>query len=489
MNAAIPVFSGSSFFYYKYPLTNDRLLDSLDEPPSFISYSFQYMADISMSADPLSAFSLTGFLLVLVLGLLLSALFSGSEVAFFSLVNQMDKLDRDQKPGGKDLRIIRMLEKPRRLLATILIGNTFANIVSAVIAAVLTGRLAAYYGFPEFVVFTVEILVITFMILILSEITPKIIAINNPLKFSRRLSGFIYLFFLLLTPVSKTIAESTIALEKRLPKPMNRMTTADLKTMAEVSEKSGSIRQDEREIIENVIEFGHTTVREIMTSRVNIVAVSVNHTLKEVVEIIREKGLSRMPLYDNDLDTILGVIYAKDVLPYINSDLENSEVKWESVARNALFIPSTKKLDDLLRDFQHEKTHLAIVVDEYGGTEGLVTLDDILEEIVGDMGDEYDDDEEKLFKKFKSGVYIFDAKVDLDDMEEILDCKITSPDDEFETLGGLVYHLTERIPNVGERLRYMNLELTVHSVRNNRVRKLRVKLIPETRKSSADNVS
>lgn len=464
-------------------------MDSLDEPSGHFVFAYRYLADITVSAEPLSVVSLTGYLTVLVLGLLLSALFSGSEVAFFSLVSQMDKLDRDQKPGGKDMRIIRMLEKPRRLLATILIGNTFANIVSAVIAAVLTGYMAAYYGFPEIIVFTVEILVITFMILILSEITPKIIAINNPLRFSRRMAGFIYFHFLLFSPVSKLIAESTISLEKYLPKPLNRMTTQDLMTMAEVSEKSGSIKEDEREIIENVIEFGHTTVREIMTSRVNIVAISVHQTLKEVVEIIREKGLSRMPLYENDLDTIIGVIYSKDVLPYINSDLESNDVKWESVARNALFIPSTKKLDDLLRDFQHEKTHLAIVVDEYGGTEGLVTLDDILEEIVGDIGDEYDDNEEKLFKKFKSGVYIFDAKVDLDDMEEILNCKITSPDDEFETLGGLVYHLMERIPNVGERLQYKNLELTVHSVRNNRVRKLRVKILPKVKKSSEENVN
>jgi putative hemolysin len=185
-----------------------------------------------------------------------------------------------------------------------------------------------------------------------------------------------------------------------------------------------------------------------------------------------------MPLFENDLDTILGVIYSKDVLPYINTDLVDHPINWKTIARKALFIPATKKLDDLLRDFQQEKTHIAIVVDEYGGTEGLVTLDDILEEIVGDIGDEYDDQEEKLYTRFKNGVYIFDAKIDLDDLDEILGTSISSDDDEFETLGGLIYHLTERIPNVGERMHYKNLELTVHSVKNNRVKKLRVK--PET---------
>jgi gliding motility-associated protein GldE len=418
------------------------------------------------------------FTLMLV-GLLLSALYSGSEVAFFSLVNQIDQL----RPGGgeygsKDSKILKMLQKPRRLLATILIGNTFANIVSSVMAAVITGKIAAYYGFSEVIVYSVEIIVLTFMILILSEITPKVIAINNPLKVSRRMVGFVYVHFILFMPVSKIIAESTMSLEKTLPKPNNKMTAQDLKTMAEMSEQEGSLKGDEREIIENVIEFGNITVREIMTSRVNIVAVPVNATLEEVIQLIQEKGLSRMPLFENDLDNISGVIYSKDVLPYINSDMGEQLINWKTIARKALFIPATKKLDDLLRDFQHEKTHIAIVVDEYGGTEGLVTLDDILEEIVGDIGDEYDDQEEKLYTRFKNGVYIFDAKIDLDDLDEILNTSISSDDDEFETLGGLVYHLTERIPNVGERMIYKNLEMTVHSVKNNRVKKLRIKLMP-----------
>ncbi|MEX1010602.1 MAG: CNNM domain-containing protein [Balneolaceae bacterium] len=446
------------------------------------------MTGITEAADPLTLGTVAIFLAVILLGLIFSALYSGSEVAFFSLVNQMEKLDRDQKKGGRDLRIIRMLEKPRRLLGTILICNTFANVITSVTAAVLTGRIAHQSGLPETAVFAIEVIAITFMILILSEITPKIVAINNPLRLSRRLSGFVYFHYVMLQPVSKLIATSAQSIERLLPRPTNRMTSDDLKTMAEVSEKSGSIHGDEREIIENVIEFGNITVREIMTSRVNIVAVSVDQSLREVVSLIREKGLSRMPLFENDLDNILGVIYAKDVLPYINSDLDGTTINWRSIARKALFIPSTKKLDDLLRDFQHEKTHLAMVVDEYGGTEGLVTLDDILEEIVGDIGDEYDENEEKLFTRFKNGVFIFDARIDLDDMEEILEMEVTSDEDEYETLGGLVYHLLERIPNVGERLIYRNLELTVHSVRNNRVKKLRVKVIP-TRTQSVETES
>lgn len=450
----------------------------MDDPSSLLLFiDFIFQGEETILFDPtLNLVDLSIQIACIILGLLFSALFSGSEVAFFSLANQEDLLTEGEIEGTADKLIVRMLERPRRLLATILIGNTFANIVASVLAAVVTGSLVAYFGLSELFVYIVEVIVVSFMILILSEITPKVIAINNPLKVARRMSRFIYVLFLLFKPFSSIIANSTLSLEERLPKPDSKMTTEDLMTMAEVSEQEGSIKSDEREIIENVIVFGSTTVREIMTSRVNIVAISTDDSLDDVLDLIRAKGLSRMPIYENDLDNILGVIHSKDVLPYINADIERATINWRTIARKALFIPSTKKLDDLLRDFQQEKTHIAIVVDEYGGTEGLVTLDDILEEIVGDISDEYDEMEERLYTKFKSGVYIFDARIDLDDMEEILHCELTSDEDDYETLGGLIYHLTERIPNVGERVYYRDLELTIHSVENNRVKKLRVKV-------------
>jgi len=462
----------------------------LDDPDSLhFILSFLIQAhDATLFDGSLDTVDLILQFFFIVLGLIFSALFSGSEVAFFSLSNQQDVLTEGGISGSADELILRMLERPRRLLATILIGNTFANIITSVLAAVATGNIVAYFGFSEILVYTLEVLVLTFMILILSEITPKIIAINDPLKSARKISRFIYGLYILLLPLSKLIANSTLSLEERLPKPDSKMTSEDIMTMAEVSEMEGSIKSDEREIIENVIEFGTTSVREIMTSRVNIVAVSTENSLNEVLALIREKGLSRMPLYENDLDNILGIIYSKDVLPYINSDIERTTINWRTIARKALFIPATKKLDDLLRDFQQEKTHIAIVVDEYGGTEGLITLDDILEEIVGDISDEYGESEEQLYTQFKNGVYVFDAKIDLDDMEEILEIELTADDDDFETLGGLVYHLTERIPNVGERVYYKGLELTIHSVQNNRVRKLRVKLNEDDAKQKKSRV-
>lgn len=433
--------------------------------------------------EALSTFDITLQILIIILGFIFSAIFSGSEVALFSLANQHDSLDQRESAGSVDQLLIRMLERPRRLLATILIGNTVANIVSSVLAAVLTGYVASFLGLSEVAIFSIEIVVLTFTLLILSEITPKVIAINNPIKTARFLGRFIYAFFILLKPLAKLIADSTVILEKKLPRPSSNMTSEDIMTIAEVSEQEGSIRSDEREIIENIIESGTTKVHEIMTSRTDIIAISTSQSLEDIVSIIREKGLSRMPLHENDIDNILGVIHSKDLLPYIHSNIERTVINWRTIARKALFIPATKKLDDLLRNFQQEKTHIAIVVDEYGGTEGIITLDDVLEEMIGDISDEYAEDEEKLFTKFKTGVYLFDAKIDLDDMEEVLDIEITDPDDNFETLGGLIYYLTERIPKVGEQAYYKGLQFTIHSVQKNRIRKIKVKINHKEQKS------
>ncbi len=450
-------------------------MDTFNDPVGF--YSFIYTFIDALAAGDINPVYIGIQIFILLIGLIFSAVFSGSEVAFFSIANSPELLN--EKENAYDKYIAKMLDKPRRLLATILIGNTFSNIVASVIAAFVTGNLAAHYGFPDVAVYTIEIVVLTFVILILSEITPKIIAINDPLKVSRRYALLIHFFYVIFAPFSRLIAASTINLEKYLPKPQNKISTEDIIAITEVGEKDGTIHEDEREIIENVIEFGNTAAREIMTSRVNMVALSVESSLLDVISIIQEKGYSRMPMYEGDLDTIIGIVYAKDILPFIGVENKNKPLNWKKVTRKVLFIPAGKKVDDLLRDFQIEKTHIAIVVDEYGGTEGMVTMDDILEEIIGDMADETGEGETKQYRKFNNGIYIFDAQIDLDDMEEIIDLEITSEDDEFESLGGLIYHLKEDLPTVGERTTYKGLELTVQSVENNRIKKVRVKLLEE----------
>lgn len=428
----------------------------------------------SIQSEGLNVISLLIQVFIVVLGLVFSALFSSAEVAFFSLSGNLSKEQKAEYANDKPLqRVLFMLDSPRRLLATILIGNTVANIVTAVLAAVITGQLLFLTDIPDAIVYAIEVVIITFIIVILAEITPKILALKNDIKVARRLSGIIYGFYLFLAPIAKILAQSAIFLEKKLPKPSDNFSAEDLRTIAEVGELQGSLQGDEREIIENVIEFGNTTVREIMTSRVNIVAISTEDSFEEVLEVIREKSVSRMPLYDETLDNIIGVIYTKDLLQFLDLEAPDYVINWKSLARRALFIPPSKKLDDLLRDFQSEKTHLAIVVDEYGGTEGIVSLDDVLEEIVGEIHDEYSG-HETLYTRRKNGDYIFDAKIDLDDMGDILSIELAEDNDEYETLGGLIYHLLERIPEVGEKVVFKGLELTVHKVDNNRVTKVSV---------------
>ncbi len=342
-------------------------------------------------------------------------------------------------------------------------------------AAVITGELLVLFSVPDYIVYTIEVLAITAVIVIVSEITPKIIAIKSPKNTAMSLSLFLYVFYILFAPLAKWLGSTALSIEKRLPRPTEKFTSDDLKTIADLGELQGSILEDEREIIENVIEFGNTTVREIMTSRVDVIAVSTEDTLEEVMALIRDKSVSRMPLYEEDLDNILGIIHTKDLLPYITKSSKKDIINWKQIARKAIFIPPSKKLDDLLRDFQREKTHVAIVVDEYGGTEGIVSMDDVLEEIIGEMNDEYSG-QETLFTRRKNGDYIFDAKIDLDDLGDILGVDIVTDDDEYETLGGLIYHILERIPEPGEKVTYKNLNLTVHKIENNRVTKVVVSL-------------
>jgi gliding motility-associated protein GldE len=409
-------------------------------------------------------------LATIVLGLMFSGIFSGAEVAFFSIGNT-SAVQTDPSLGT----VGKMLAKPRRLLATILIGNTFANIVTAVVAAVMTAELLHSFAVPDWVIFTAEIAVITFIILIVSEITPKIIALKNPLIVARRLSIIVYPVFILLTPFSVVIAKLTNWLEDRLPKPNNVISPEDLKTIAEVGQTQGTLKEDEREIIENMVDFGNTTVIEIMTSRVDIIALSTEDTLGEALSLIRKESVSRLPLYEKDLDHILGVVHTKDLLAFLDQDLK-SVPSWSTLARPALFIPSTKRLDDLLRDFQAQKNHLAIVVDEYGGTEGIVSLDDVIEEIIGDLGGDDDGPAEVLYTRRKNGDYIFDSKINLEDMSDVLGIGLANDDDEFETLGGLVYHLMERIPEMGEEISYRGVDLHIHKVEKNRVTKVRARI-------------
>ncbi len=411
-------------------------------------------------------------LCVIILGLAFSFIFSGAEVALFSIKgSELDQLNSLANHSSIHGNIKKMIENPRRLLSTILIGNTFANIIVSIISAVITGQLASVFHFPEVFIYVIEILVVTFILVIISEITPKVIAIKNPLQTAVRLNHIIYGFYILMTPISILIAKSAHSIESKLPYKSHEISGEDILTIAEVGEEKGSLKGDEREIFENVVEFGQTAVKEIMTSRVDIVAVSLDDELGEVIDTILVRKLSRMPLYGDDLDDILGVINAKDLLPYLKTDFQNTAINWKTIARKVLFVPTTKRLDDLLKEFKKEKTHMAIVVDEWGGTEGLVTLDDVLAEIIGNIGDETSSPEQ-LFEKMSDNSFSFDAKINVEEAEEILETQLSGENDQYETLAGLVYHILERIPENNEKLHFKDVEITVLEVENNRIKKV-----------------
>ncbi|MBO6576518.1 MAG: HlyC/CorC family transporter [Rhodothermales bacterium] len=432
--------------------------------------------------DPGSLLTGLGVLLTL---LLFSALFSGSEVALFSL-EATTREEMALEPDRADRRVLRLLERPGALLITILILNTVVNVGAAILAAVITHDLAqAYEWNPALTVFG-EVIVLTFVLLIVSEISPKLLASTNARAFSRRISGFLLLFHRVLLPLSGWVAQRMQAFHGRFESTGTRLSADDLKTMAEIGEAHGTIQEDERELIHSIVEFGETTVREIMISRLDIIAISSEASLEQAIETIRTSGHSRIPMFAGHLDNILGILYAKDILRLLHSGRRPRSMDWARFVRPPFFVPQGKKLDDLLTDFQTRKTHIALVVDEYGGTAGLVTLEDVLEEIVGEIQDEHDDAETALYEALSDGSYLFDARIDLDDLNEVLGLSLDTASFDFETLGGLIFHLAGAIPEESDELVFENLRLRVETVETNRIGQVALSIDPDSGALPAD---
>ena len=406
---------------------------------------------------------------IFVLLLLCSAVFSGSEVALFSL----DWSAREQLAAAGDrasARVMTLLEQPREVLVSILILNTCVNVAAAIIAAVVTKQVADYFAWSPVIPVIGEVIAVAFVILVVAEITPKLLARRNSVRFARLVSGFLLALHRVLYPASRLIAALMQGVHGRF-KPSRRLSGEDVKAMAEIGEAHGTLEEEERELIHSIVEFGETTVREVMVSRLDIVAIEVSTSLDEAIDVIRNSGHSRLPLYVEHLDNILGVIHAKDLLPYLSRNGQpKPTVMWTDIARKTLFVPAGKNLDELLKEFQARSTHIAIVVDEYGGTAGLVTLEDILEEIVGEIRDEYDDSEQPLYEKIAESTYRCDARIDLDELNEILGIELDTEAFDFETLGGLILDLSGTIPSGGDELLYRNLRIVVHEVDNRRIR-------------------
>lgn len=445
-----------------------------DQPPS---YGFLPLLILQQTGDVSVDTLLVGGVVLIIL-LTLSALFSGSEVALFTLDSgQRELLGAEDNPQAR--RVLRLLETPRSILVTILVLNTLVNVGAAITAAILTHAVAEANAWSPVLTVILEVLVLTFVLLVISEITPKLIATKRPVAFAKRMSGLLLVLHRILLPVSVILARTMQGFHHRFKDASNRLSADDLKTMAEIGQAHGHIEEEERELIHSIVEFGETSVREIMVSRLDVVALPAGASMSEAIAIIRKSGRSRLPLYVEHLDNILGMIYAKDLLRFMTEHPEDDRVDWTRLARPAIFVPMFKKLDDLLSDFQSRKTHIAIVVDEYGGTAGLVTLEDVLEEIVGEIRDEQDERESDLFERVSDTVYIFDARIDLDEMNDITGLDMETEEYDFETLGGLIFHLAGEIPDSGDSYEHEGLTLSVERIENNRVVSVRMTL-PET---------
>lgn len=416
-----------------------------------------------------------------ILGLLLvfSALFSGSEVAFFSLSpGAREEIGEDRSRSA--VRVQWLLERPRSLLNTILILNTLVNVGAAVLATMLTLDAAVVLGWSETTAILVQMVALTFVLLVVSEIAPKVTASRQPAVYARAVTVLLYPLARLLYPISSALAKITMWIQSHIHRTSEPLSSEDLKTMAEVGEAHGSLEEDERALIHSILEFGETTVREVMVSRVDMIALPETATLEEALELIRASGHSRFPLYSDHLDHILGVIYAKDLLPFLGNDHDEARTPaWSALLRQPRFVPVSKKLDDMLTDFQTHNTHMAIVVDEYGGTAGLVTLEDLLEEVVGEIRDELDEPDETLYAVIGPDTWRVEARIDLDDLAEAIGIDLDADAFDFETLGGLIFHLTGEVPSPGDEVAYHRLQMTVEDIDQNRIKEVLVTLLPE----------
>jgi len=396
-----------------------------------------------------------------------SAMISGSEVAFFSL--DASKWE-DEKDSTSEAQIKKMLHKPNHLLATILISNNFINVAIIILSTYMTDSLLDYNQYP-ILGFIIQVVVVTFALLLLGEVIPKVYANQKTLTFAKRMSGPLTVLSTLFKPLSQLLVSSTSIIEKRFNAKGYQISVDDLSSALDLAGENDT-KEEEKRILRSIVEFGNIQVKEIMKSRVDVTALDQNTPFEDVKKVVISSGYSRIPVYKENFDTVIGVLYIKDLLPFLNHEGFN----WSNLIRTPFFVPEGKMIDDLMREFQEKKIHLAIVVDEYGGTSGIVTLEDIIEEIVGDINDEFDDDGIQ-FSKLDNSNYIFEGKTSLNDVLKTIDGEIDFFDDikgESDTLAGLILEMKGNIPENGEELNYEHYLFTVESVDKTRVKRVKI---------------
>lgn len=415
---------------------------------------------------------LVNFLSFFVL-LFFSGFFSGSEVSFFSLDKK--KIDRHFKNNPLIHRyLITLINFPRRLLVTILIGNTFVNVAISIVAVLIAIDIAKLFQLNINIIISIQILLTTIFVLIFGELIPKVIATKSTIQFAKFAAVPIYLISAVLYPISEFITEIIrLTVSKfKFDKSKSALTAEEFSELADLSTETGAIDENEKEIINSIVEFRETTVAEIMTPRVDIIAVPENKSIDDVIKIISESGHSRIPVYRDSIDLISGVVLAKDLLRFINDDQRKRQTKISSLLKKVLFVPESKKIGDLLREFQSKKIHLAIVVDEYGGTSGLITLEDIIEEVVGDIWDEYDR-AEKNIQLISENKFLVNGNILLEDLSSELGINLIDENDpDIDTLAGFILKITGEIPKEGHSFVYNEYRITVKQLDKKRIRKV-----------------
>ncbi|MGE5400720.1 MAG: hemolysin family protein [Ignavibacteriales bacterium] len=404
--------------------------------------------------------------------LILSAFFSGSEIALFSLDNIKIKEIKDKNPFIGSY-ISNLLEFPRRLLITILLCNTVVNVAVTIISVTLALDIASTYTLPRDLVLAVQIVTITILILFIGEITPKIWASKYPVTVSKIVSIPLYWIGVLVYPVSKTLTDLIKVLFSRFKVDQSKtaILSSEIAELADLGIEKGTIEEEEQELIHGLVSFRTITVREVMTPRVDMTAVPDDTDFDELMKVITESGHSRIPLYHTNLDDIIGIIYAKDLLPYLKNDELKKTLVLNKIARRALFFPETKMISDLMHEFQEKKMHIGIVVDEYGGTAGLISLEDILEEIVGEIRDEYDKDENEI-TRISENAFLVLGKTSIEELNELLHVDLYSENDDYDTVGGFILNYAGTIPGEGYNFTYKNYKFTVKEILNRRVKKV-----------------
>lgn len=404
-----------------------------------------------------------------IIALAISGFVSGSEIAFFSLSPDDEQLD--DIPQGDAIK--KLLAQPERLLATILITNNLVNVTIVVLFNFALGPI--FSGMSEVLSFILQTVILTFLILLFGEILPKLYANGRPLAWARRAVGGITIFSKLFYPLSSVLVKSTGIVNRVVTKRADNITADELSKALDITDVSAS---DDKEMLQEILRFGDTTAAEVMTPRVDITDIDLSSSFKEVMDVVLDSGYARLPVCDGSQDNIKGILYSRDLLPFIGKD---ETFEWQKLIRRPYFVPESRNIDDLFEDFRKMKIHMAIVIDEFGGTQGIVTLEDVLEEIVGDINDEYDE-EEKTYRKLPDDTYIFEGRTLLNDFFRVTHQNEDEYEDvteDCETLAGMLLAIKGDFPKEKEPLVYGHCRFLILDIDHHRITSVRVKVMPD----------